>query len=202
MFRSHHHNHCGSRGGRGRGGPWDPTRWERIAEEIARSALGGEPIGRGGGRRRVFDGGELRLVLLKLIEEQPRHGYDLIREIEERTGGLYAPSAGVVYPTLTMLTDMGLIAEQESEGAKKVFAVTTAGQAHLTEREELVAALMARLTELGEARDRGRRGPIRRAMSNLRSVLQGALDEANADRQHEIAAILDEAAQRIERLGR
>lgn len=200
MFRGHH---CGSRaGGRGRGGPWDPSRWERFAEEIARSALGGEPMGRGGSRRRVFDGGELRLVLLKLIEEQPRHGYDLIREIEERTGGLYAPSAGVVYPTLTMLTDMGLIVEQQSDGAKKVFGITNAGQAHLTEREEEVAALMARLADLGAARDRGRRGPIRRAMGNLRSVLGSALDEANADRQHEIAAILDEAAQRIERLGR
>lgn len=201
MFRHHHHHRWG---GRGRGGPWDPARWERLAEEIARSALSGEPMGRGGGRRRVFDGGELRLVLLKLIEEQPRHGYDLIREIEERTGGLYAPSAGVVYPTLNVLADMGLIAEQESEGARKVFAVTTAGQAHLTEREEEVAALMARLTDLGAARDRGRRGPIRRAMGNLRSVLQGALDSSsgNEDRQHEIAAILDEAAQRIERLGR
>ena len=198
-----HFHHFGPRGGgRGRGGPWDPSRWERFAEEIARSAIGGEPMGRGGGRRRVFDGGELRLVLLKLIEEQPRHGYDLIREIEERTGGLYAPSAGVVYPTLTMLTDMGLIAEQESEGARKVYAVTTAGQAHLTEREEDVVALMARLSDLGAARDRGRRGSIRRAMGNLRSVLGSALDEANADRQHEIAAILDEAAQRIERLGR
>ena len=195
-----HHHRWGGRG-HGRGGPWDPARWERLAEEFARSALGGEPV-RGGGRRRVFDGGELRLVLLKLIEEQPRHGYDLIREIEERTGGVYAPSAGVVYPTLTMLTDMGLIAEQESEGARKVYAVTSAGQAHLTEREEAVEMLMARLADLGAARDRGRKGPIRRAMGNLRSVLGGALDEANADRQHEIAAILDEAAQRIERLGR
>lgn len=197
MFKHHHHKHWG---GRGRGGPWDPMRWERLAEEIARSALGGEPLR--SGRRRVFDGGELRLVLLKLIEEQPRHGYDLIREIEERTGGLYAPSAGVVYPTLTMLTDMGLIAEQESPGARKVYAITPAGQAHLTEREEEVEALMARLADLGAARDRGRRGPIKRAMGNLRSVLGGALETASSDRQHEIAAILDEAAQRIERLGR
>ncbi|WP_447514071.1 PadR family transcriptional regulator, partial [Clostridioides difficile] len=59
----------------------------------------------------MFDGTELRLILLKLIEEQPRHGYDLIREIEERSGGAYAPSPGVVYPTLTMLDDMGLIEE-------------------------------------------------------------------------------------------
>ncbi len=76
---------------------------------------------RGGRSRRMFDGSELRLVLLKLIEEQPRHGYDLIRDIEERTGGAYAPSPGVIYPTLTMLDDMGMIEEQKSEGAKKLY---------------------------------------------------------------------------------
>jgi hypothetical protein len=63
------------------------------------------------GRRRVFDAGELRLVLLKLIADQPRHGYDLIRAIEEMTHGTYAPSPGVVYPTLTMLQVMGFIEE-------------------------------------------------------------------------------------------
>jgi len=84
----------------------------------------GPGFGRGGGRRRMFDGGELRLVLLKLIAEKPRHGYDLIRAIEERTGGAYAPSPGIVYPTLTMLSDMGLIEEQTAEGARKLFAIT------------------------------------------------------------------------------
>ena len=81
-----------------------------------------EGFGEGGGRRRVFDSGELRLVLLKLISDQPRHGYDLIRAIEELTGGAYAPSPGVVYPTLTLLQDMGHIDEQKSEGARKAFA--------------------------------------------------------------------------------
>ncbi len=100
---------------------------------------------RGGGRRRVFDGGELRLVLLALLEEQPRHGYDLIREIEERTGGSYAPSPGVVYPTLTMLDEMGLIDEVKKEGARKRFAITDAGGAHLTEKREDVDALIERL---------------------------------------------------------
>src|SRR4028119_2339675 len=73
------------------------------------------------GRRRMFEPGELRLVLLKLIADQPRHGYDLIRAIEEMTHGSYAPSPGVVYPTLTMLQDMGLIREVEAEGARKIF---------------------------------------------------------------------------------
>lgn len=165
---------------------------------------GGDESGpRGPGRgRRMFDSGELRLVLLKLIEEQPRHGYDLIREIESRTGGAYAPSPGVVYPTITMLDDMGMIEEKKAEGAKKQFAVTVAGQALLTERESEVEALFARLAEVGAERQRTDGGPIRRAMGNLRQVLQQRLtaEDIDADRLHEVAALLDEVAQKIERL--
>jgi DNA-binding PadR family transcriptional regulator len=150
----------------------------------------------------MFDGGELRLILLKLIEESPRHGYDLIREIEDRTGGAYAPSPGVVYPTLTMLDDMDLIAEQKAEGAKKLFAITEAGSAHLAEHEEQVAALFARLAHIASHRARTDAGPIRRAMGNLRAVLQERMgaEGVDADTLHDVAAILDEAAQKIERL--
>lgn len=158
--------------------------------------------GEGGGRRRVFDGSELRLLLLMLIEEQPRHGYDLIREIEARTGGAYAPSAGVVYPTLTLLADMGLIEEQASEGAKKLYAVTAAGRAHIEENAAMVAEIVRRITEIGAMREKTDGAPIRRAMGNLRTALQQRLsgDDSTADTLHKAAAILDEAAQKIERL--
>ena len=76
----------------------------------------------------MFESGELRLVLLRLIADEPRHGYDLIRAIEELTGGEYAPSPGVVYPTLTLLQDMGLIEEARGEGARKPFQVTDEGR--------------------------------------------------------------------------
>ena len=149
----------------------------------------------------MFDSGELRLVLLKLIEEAPRHGYDLIREIEERTGGAYAPSPGVVYPTLTMLADMEQVEERQAEGSRKIFAITDIGRAYLAERSTEVEALMARLAELGSMRARTRGGPIKRAMMNLRTVLQDRLgEEADADTLHAVAAIIDEAAQKIERL--
>src|SRR5688572_29780965 len=106
---------------------------------------------RGGrGKRRMFESCELRLVLLKLIADQPRHGYDLIRAIEELTHGSYAPSPGVVYPTLTMLQDMGLIQETEAEGSRKIFAVTPEGETHLEERKEEIDGLMARLEEMGD----------------------------------------------------
>jgi DNA-binding PadR family transcriptional regulator len=150
----------------------------------------------------MFDGGELRLVLLKLIADEARHGYDLIRQIEEITGGAYAPSPGVVYPTLTLLDEMGLIEERQAEGSKKLFAVTTAGTTHLEENAELVTTLMARLAEVGAERARGDNSSVRRAMMNLRAVLMNRLaaGDVDADTLHAAVALIDEAAQKIERL--
>ncbi len=157
---------------------------------------------RGGRRARMFDGSELRLVLLKLIAERARHGYDLIREIEAMTAGAYVPSPGLVYPTLTLLDEMGLIAEQQSVGAKKRFAITDEGVQHLTERAEEVAALMERLRELAAHRERVDAAPIRRAMGNLKVALSHtfASGEVQQERLHEVAAMIDELAQKIERL--
>ena len=154
------------------------------------------------GRRRMFEPGELRLVLLKLIADQPRHGYDLIRAIEEMTHGTYAPSPGVVYPTLTMLQDMGHIEESKGEGARKAFAATDEGRAHLEEKADEVEALLARLEELGSDQRKAGGAPIQRAVGNLLSALWHRLtrDEVDEQTRHDIAAILDEAAQKIERL--
>ena len=190
-----HRRHCGSRGGMGRGG--------FGTEGFGRGFGGGwgGMRGEGGRARRVFDGGELRLVLLKLIEDEARHGYDLIRAIEERTGGAYAPSPGVVYPTVTLLQDMGLTEEQASAGAKRLFAITEAGKAHLAERAEEVQALFARLDALAAAANRTDGGPVRRAVHNLRAVLQHKLTgETSDETPHAIAEIIDEAARKIERL--
>ena len=160
--------------------------------------------GRGerGERRRMFDGGELRLVLLKLIADEPRHGYDLIRQIEELTGGTYAPSPGVIYPTLTMLDDMDLIEAQQSDGAKKLFAITDAGRAELEANSEIVEAAIARLTAIGEETQRTDHASVRRAMGNLRQVLMNRLGDRDLDNAalHDIVALIDEAAQKIERL--
>jgi len=179
--------------------------WERWGQRFAeRWADAQERGARGGGRqRRMFDGGELRLVLLRLIADEARHGYELIRAIETMTGGAYAPSPGVVYPTLTLLDEMGLIAEQRSDDSKKRFAVTAEGRAHLAERADEVARLIARLTELGEHRQRHGASPVARAMRNLGMVVRNRAemaDDAGPDAMHEIAAMIDELAQRIERL--
>jgi DNA-binding PadR family transcriptional regulator len=184
------------RGGRGWSGHWGPFHFD-IGDD-------GFSGGRGRGRRarRMFEGGELRLVLLKLIADEPRHGYDLIRAIEELTGGEYAPSPGVVYPTLTLLQDMGLIEEAAGEGPRKPFQATDEGRAHLEERAEEVEALIERLSDL-KPRHSDMAGPaIGRAVRNLMTALSHRVGRDGVDEEllHEIAAILDEAAQRIERV--
>ncbi len=194
MRFSHHHSHhphgycVGPRGFRHgmRHGNW----------------YGGPGEGRGSRRRRLFDSGELRLVLLKLIADQPRHGYELIRAIEDLTGGAYVPSPGVVYPTLTLLQDMEHIEEAAAEGARKPFAVTTKGTAELTEKKDEVEALFARLAELAGHRERTDAGPVRRAWGNLRTAVIERLQREGVSNDTLFAAadILDEAARKIERL--
>jgi DNA-binding PadR family transcriptional regulator len=156
----------------------------------------------GGPRRRFFDQGDLRLVLLKLIADEPRHGYDCIRAIEELTGGSYAPSPGVVYPTLSLLDEMALVAEAAGEEKRRKYLITEAGTAHLAEHAALVEALFARMSAAGQARTRTEDAPVRRAMGNLRQVLMQRIGASAADRDTSlaIATVLDEAAQKIERL--
>jgi DNA-binding PadR family transcriptional regulator len=168
--------------------------------------FGEGPGGWGGGhrrrdRKRMFEGGELKLVLLKLIADEPRHGYQLIKAIEDLTGGDYAPSPGVVYPTLTMLEDMGFIQEQKSKEAKKVFEATDEGRAHLEENAEEVEELIGMLEETGSHRRRSHRPEIGRAIGNLMTALRNRIAQEgwNDEILEEITDVLDEAAQRIER---
>jgi DNA-binding PadR family transcriptional regulator len=183
------------RGGRGWQGSWGPFHFD-----IGDSGWSG---GRRGRRsKRMFESGELRLVLLKLIADEPRHGYDLIRAVEELTGGEYAPSPGVIYPTLTLLQDMGLIEEAAGEGARKPFQATDEGRAHLEERTAEVEALFERLADLAPD-ERATAGPaIGRAVKNLMTALSHRISREGLDEEllHEIAAVLDDAAQRIERI--
>ena len=150
----------------------------------------------------MFGSGELRLVLLKLIADEPRHGYDLIKAIEELTGGDYAPSPGVVYPTLTMLEDMGLIEERRPRDHARAFAATDEGQAHLEENKDEVDAPFERLEEAFAASAAGGHPPIGRAIGNLMNALRHRVAHDGFDEAlvHEITEILDDAAQRIERV--
>ncbi|WNG30012.1 PadR family transcriptional regulator [Cystobacter fuscus] len=149
----------------------------------------------------MFEGGELRLVLLHLIAQESRHGYDLIRAIEGLSRGEYVPSPGVIYPTLTLLKDMALVGEPDTDNQRKLFSITEQGRALLDENAKVVEGLLQRLGSAAEVRERTDAAPVRRAMHNLKSVLFDTLSDG-ADKKIvlEVAALIDEAAQKIERL--
>lgn len=155
----------------------------------------------GGGMGRMFGQGDLRIVVLALIAEQPRHGYDLIKEIETRVGGAYAPSPGVIYPLLTMLEDMGLVALSASEGAKKLYAITAEGKAELDANKANVEALFERIAAARESFSSGRAPQIVRAMENFKVALRLRMERGplSEDEIRAVAEAIDAAAQAIER---
>jgi DNA-binding PadR family transcriptional regulator len=182
-------------------GPGFKMRW-RWDEERGEGAEDGDEARPRQRRGRMFGTGELRLALLALIAEQPSHGYELIKAIEDMTGGAYAPSPGAVYPTLQLLEDEGAIEPAEAEGAKKPFTATEQGRAELQTRESEVTALMRRLGRHGDKAEGVRSPDLFRAMGNLANVLKnravaGKLDERTIN---EIVDLIDEMAKRIERI--
>ena len=120
----------------------------------------------------MFGPGDLRIVALALIEQGPRHGYDLIKAIEALFGGAYAPSPGVVYPTLSLLADEGLVAGVEDAGGKRVFSLTGAGKAWLDENRTAVDGVMQRM-RLAARIVSGEQAPeiVREAMHTLRQAI-------------------------------
>jgi DNA-binding PadR family transcriptional regulator len=163
----------------------------------------GKHYGRHRGHRggRLFDYGELRFLLLAMIDEQPRHGYELIKAIEERFGGSYTPSPGVIYPTLSWLDDMGYAQVDVEEAGRKRYRVTAEGKAFLAANRAAVDELMVRASAAGADGVVSVPAPVIRAMGNLKLALRlrfrrGPVDQAAADT---IAAALDAAAQTVER---
>ncbi|MCW0181356.1 MAG: PadR family transcriptional regulator [Zavarzinia sp.] len=196
MFR----DHCGGQGfGR---------RFARGGDEFGdRHHGGGRHMGMGmggGGRRgrRFFDHGDLRLVVLGLIAEKPRHGYEVIKAIEEALGGQYSPSPGVVYPTLTLLEELGHVEIQLCESNRKLYAVTEAGRAFLDTNKGAVDALFARMAETRAIHGDGPPPQIIRAMENLKTALRLKLAAGKPSEEaiRQAAAAIDAAALAIENL--
>jgi DNA-binding PadR family transcriptional regulator len=156
--------------------------------------------GRGRQSGRLFDHGELRLVVLALISERPRHGYEIIKEIEDRVAGTYSPSPGVIYPTLTMLEELGHATVAERDG-KKLYTITTEGIAYIEANKAALDQAMARMQSVNTAHSGGPAPEILRARVNLKLALRlrearGPLTEQQI---RDIAAALDAAAVAIER---
>lgn len=153
---------------------------------------------RGGGGGRMFGHGDLKLLLLALIEQQPRHGYELIRLIEDMFHGHYTPSPGAIYPTLTMLEELGHAEIVSQEGGRKLYAITEAGGAFLDENRAAVEAMSARTEH--SARMAARMAmpmAVRKAMHALKHALMMRGPEWDKDEMQRVAGILQRAANEI-----
>ncbi len=155
----------------------------------------------GQGRERMFDAGEIRLVILRLLSSEPSYGYQLIKTMEARLGGGYTPSAGVVYPTLTMLEEEGLIAASETSG-KKVYSVTEEGLKYLEANKERVGQLFERLEETGRGFRRGRSPELMKAFMDLRGAVTSKVWRRNATPEQikKVAEAIHAAAKAIDEL--
>jgi DNA-binding PadR family transcriptional regulator len=155
--------------------------------------------GFGGGRERFFDAGHLRLVILQLIADKASYGYEIIKAIEERLAGGYAPSPGVVYPTLTMLEEEGL-ATSSTEGNKKLYAATEQGKEYLKANNATVKAIFGRMEQAQRVFGRGRSPQIMRALMNLKFALKmrAGRGDLSAEQVSKIAEALDKAARAID----
>jgi DNA-binding PadR family transcriptional regulator len=157
-------------------------------------------FGRGfGGGGRFFDHGELRHVVLALLAEQPRHGYDIIRAIDQRTGGAYSPSPGVIYPTLQLLEDVGYAQPATGDDARNSYQITPEGRAFLEENSALIGDIMSRMQRLG--RSQAAAFPaIVNAMDNLKSALRSGTEPWTETEARGVAAAIDTAADSIRAL--
>lgn len=159
--------------------------------------------------RRLFNYGDLRLLLLVMMEDQPRHGYELIKEIEDRFEGSYSPSPGVIYPTLSWLDDMGYAKVELSEGSKKQYSITDEGRAFLTANRALADELLTRRAPpCRHGRHEGHEGHhggshnIREAMGVLRHTIRENFFKQDVDEKtfEKIIAILRKATEEIKNI--
>ncbi|MGA7489970.1 MAG: PadR family transcriptional regulator [Xanthobacteraceae bacterium] len=162
---------------------------------------------------RMLAQGDLRLIALALIVEQPRHGYEIIKVLEEKTAGWYSPSPGIVYPTLTYLEEAGYLTA-ETEGAKRLYTITAEGRAHLEDNRDFVDAVLERLAAIGERVSRMRRrfergddddrgGPkvpplVRAALDNLREVAAKRIED-DAEAEAKLVEVLARAAAELKK---
>jgi DNA-binding PadR family transcriptional regulator len=186
MRRGGRGGHHGHGHGHGHGPDQSGGEWSR--------GRGG--FGRGGGR--IFGPGDLRLMLLSLIAEKPRHGYELIKEIEQKFAGAYSPSPGSIYPTLTLLEELEQVRASASDGARKLFEITDQGRAYLKENRAILDGVIARMG-LAARHMSGRAWPesVHQAMHTLKHALllrPGEWTESEATR---VRKIIEQAVEAI-----
>jgi DNA-binding PadR family transcriptional regulator len=145
----------------------------------------------------MFDQGHLKFVILQLLEEKPRHGYEIIKEIEDKFGGTYSPSPGTVYPTLTLLEDLGYARALPEEGGKKIYEITDEGRAYLAENKPLIDDIFSKITDFA-ANIFGE--PMMEVNRGLKDVAQAIYSRSGArsvDQIKRVKEILEQAAKDI-----
>lgn len=195
MFNSYYCGPRGRRGGWGFGFGFDPRDFG--------GGPGGPPWGRGGpGRGRVFGHGDLKLVILSLLAEKPRHGYEIIKELEDRVGGAYSPSPGTVYPTLTLLEDLGYARAQTEEGNRKVYEITDEGRRHLEENRSIVDDIFGRVDDAASFFFGTAMASLASAFGDLTRATfrQGVRHQGTEEWVRRAREILERAAREIEEL--
>ena len=147
----------------------------------------------------MFDQGHLKYVILQLLEEKPRHGYEIIKEIEDRFSGAYSPSPGTVYPTLTLLEDLGYARAKPEEGGKKIYEITDEGRAHLAENKPLIDDIFSKIEEFAQSIFGEPMMDVNRGLKNVASAIYGSKRSGrNAEQIRKIKEILDRAAAEID----
>jgi DNA-binding PadR family transcriptional regulator len=187
--------------------------WGVFRNMHGRKGWGFDPAGMGwfgpqgrrhGGFRggRMFDQGDLKYVILQMLDEKPRHGYEIIKELEDRFGGAYSPSPGTVYPTLTMLEDLGYARAQTEEGGKKIYEITAEGKAYLGEHKSTVDDIFQRITDFGSSFFGPTMMEINVAFRDLGRATYGTATRHMRDTEllKKVRDVLDRAAKEIEQL--
>ncbi len=151
-------------------------------------------------RRQWFESGDMKYVILKLLKDKPRHGYEVMKELGELSHGCYSPSPGTVYPTLQWLEDEGLVRARDVEG-KKVYEITDAGRKFLDDHQDVVEDIFARVADAVEQALGGTMAEINRAVGRLvKSVYRTGWKATDDAARKRLAEILSRAAADIEAL--
>ena len=157
--------------------------------------------GRGSGRgreARLFEHGDLRLVIVALLAEKPRYGYDIIKALEDRVGGGYSPSPGVVYPTLTLLEEMGHAVIREERAGRKLYTLSPEGMAYLEANRAAADAILGRI-DAGASTRRGPPAPVIRALEHLQTAVRLRLkgQDATPEQIRAVADAIEAAARAV-----
>lgn len=165
--------------------------------------FGGEPHGAPFGfRAKFFESGEVRIALLSLLEDGPKHGYELMKDLESRSGGMYRASAGTVYPNLQMMEDEGLIQAETSENGKRKYRITDAGRAELAKHKDRADRVWNRASAWDDWSDAATPGALEvmgPAMRLARAAF-GRASKGDAREIERIRQVLTNAAEEVEKI--